>query len=81
MIETKEIFEYAEEYPVVIDKLKPEDGEQYKSVISERSYKGYLESRWVVAAKNEGGCNGTAVDLVELLAFVKKNLPEIWNQI
>lgn len=44
--------------------------------IEKRIYR--VNKRWVVVAYNEGGYNQTAVDLVELLAYVKENIPEIW---
>ena len=35
------------------------------------------EGRLVIAALNEGGCNGTDVDLLDLIAWVKENKPEL----
>jgi hypothetical protein len=35
------------------------------------------KGRLVVDAKNEGGYNGTDVDLVQLLEWVSKNMPEL----
>ena len=37
--------------------------------------------RWVVLALNEGGYNSTRVDLLDLLAFVKQEMPEVWDSI
>ncbi len=77
MTDTK-IREYAEEMAVEIKQLDPEISERFKGVMSETIYQAHIEKRWVVIAQNEGGCNHTEVDLVELLAYVKENLPEIW---
>lgn len=46
-------------------------------VIEHTEYEGQL----VIKASNEGGYNCTQVVLVELLSFVKNNLPEVWNSI
>jgi hypothetical protein len=35
------------------------------------------KGRLVVGAQNEGGHNGTDVDLVQLLEWVSKNMPEL----
>ena len=35
------------------------------------------KGRIVVGASNEGGFNGTEVDLVQLLEWVHKNMPEL----
>jgi len=35
------------------------------------------KNRLVVAALNEGGCNGTDVDLLDILSWVKSNMPEL----
>ena len=35
----------------------------------------------VVRAFNQGGYCSTAVDLLELLQFVKVNLPDVWKEI
>lgn len=37
--------------------------------------------RIVVTAFNEGTYNSTSIDLLELLKYVKSNLPEIWESI
>jgi len=73
------IREYAEEYPVEIRQLEPEYGEKYKSTLTPNVYESYKNKRWVVIAKNEGGYNCTEVDLLDLLNFVKKQMPELWN--
>ena len=75
------IHEYSEEMSVEIKRLSPENGEKYRDAINERSYKGYKESRYVIIAYNEGGYNCTQVDLLELLRFVKRKMPEIWEKI
>ncbi len=75
------IREYNEEYPVVINNLKPEEGEHYINVISEEVYEAYQAERLVIIAKNEGGCNETGVDLIDVLKYTKEHLPEIWNEI
>ena len=35
----------------------------------------------IIEALNEGGHNCTQVDLRELLGWIKKNRPDIWNNI
>ena len=60
-----EIRDYSEELPVKIEKTVLPKG----------------NARWVIHAKNEGGYNGTQVDLLDVLEFVKKNMPDIWNTI
>lgn len=37
--------------------------------------------RFVVEALNEGGSNGTLVDLVDLLWCVRVNMPDLWHEI
>ncbi len=39
------------------------------------------EGRIVVKALNEGGYNCTQVDLLDLLSFVKNNMPDVWKDI
>jgi len=36
-----------------------------------------IRERWIIEAKNEGGCNCTHVDLIDLLEFVKESMPEL----
>ena len=33
--------------------------------------------RWVIVAYNEGGCNLTKVDLLDVIDWVKENKPEL----
>lgn len=33
--------------------------------------------RWVVLAKNEGGCNCTEVDVIEMVDWLWKNRPDL----
>ena len=75
------IHEYAEEMGVEIEKLKPAYGEEYKSVISDKTYQAHTDERLVIVALNEGGFNCTKVDLVDVLKYVKLNMPEIWNDV
>ena len=75
------IKEYEEEMTVEVKQLDPERDKHYKGVISEITYQAHINKRWVVIAYNEGGYNRTAVDLVELLAYVKENIPEIWPKL
>jgi len=75
------IREYCEEMVVEVFRLELQHGELYKSVVSPETYQAHIDQRWVVKAFNEGGCNSTEVDLVELLEFVKKEMPELWKTI
>ena len=75
------IHEYAEEMPVEIVRLTKSDGDHYKNVISDQCYKAHIEERWVIVAQNEGGCNCTQVDLIDVLRFVKEKMPELWQSI
>jgi len=71
------IREYAEEMDVTIIRLD-KNSENYASGI----YKsGYREERLVIKALNEGGYNSTEVDLVDLLKFVKNELPDLWRSV
>ena len=60
----KEIREYCEEFPVRIG-LNLDD------------YPDAAKDRWVIWAENEGGYNGTVVDLLDVIDWVKKNKPEL----
>lgn len=33
--------------------------------------------RWVISALNEGGCNGTMVDVLQLVEWLRKNRPDL----
>jgi hypothetical protein len=35
------------------------------------------QDRWVIIAYNEGGYNSTEVDLIDVIDWVKGNIPEI----
>ena len=35
--------------------------------------------RLIISAKNEGGYNGTSVDLLELLAWLRANRPDLMS--
>lgn len=37
----------------------------------------YYRNRMAIKAYNEGGCNCTAVDLLDVITWVKKNMPEL----
>ena len=39
------------------------------------------ENTWYVEAYNEAGYNATQVDLIDLLKYVKTNLPDVWGSI
>ena len=41
----------------------------------------FHKDRLVIAAANEGGYNGTYVDLIDLLEHVKRDMPETWSSI
>ena len=79
------VHEYAEERPVEIVNLNKEQrlryGKEPECVLSDVVYNAYMEERLVILAKNEGGCNCTEVDLIELLTWVKNNIPDVWNKI
>ena len=59
-------------------------------IMQARSIREYAESmpvairkrgeRWVIDALNEGGYNGTEVDLVDVINFVKKYKPELLKE-
>lgn len=72
-LDIKEIREYGEEYPVKIRYLTKQD-----YIVKENPE---LNSRLVVVALNEGGCNSTMVDLVDLLTFVRTEIPDLWDSI
>lgn len=38
-------------------------------------------NRWVIQACNDAGFNHTAVDLLDTLEWVKKNLPDIFKNV
>jgi hypothetical protein len=54
-----------------------EYGEEMPVEIEELDNTGRL----IVSARNEAGCNGTLVDLIDVLKFVKENMPDLWNSI
>lgn len=66
--------EYGEGYPVKIATTEGEWADAPKE-----QWRGH--GRLVVSAENEGGYNGTEVDLLELLACVKREMPEVWASI
>lgn len=76
-----DIHEYGEEMTVKIEQLDPEDGELYKNVQTARSTDGYMRSSYVITALNEAGHNSTRVDLLDVLSFVKNNMPDVWKDI
>lgn len=49
------------------------------SIIGENEfhYSGKDEERLVVCARNEGGYNGTVVDLLDVINWVKANRPDL----
>ncbi|MFM7011996.1 MAG: hypothetical protein ACKO0Z_22145 [Betaproteobacteria bacterium] len=65
-IELDDVSEYCECYPVYIDTVK---GNDYSL--------GENEERMVLCATNQGGFDGVAIDLLELVAWLKKNKPEL----
>ena len=67
------IREYNEEMPVSIERLNPNDN--HKGADKE----AYESARYIIVALNESGCNSTEVDLIDVLKFVKAELPEIWE--
>jgi hypothetical protein len=67
--------EYCEEMDV---EIRATTG-MYRIGLPDESCPGY--GRLVVKALNEGGYNSTEVDLLELLAWVKKNMPDVWSAV
>lgn len=57
--------EYAEGYPVELRVIPAGDG----------------AGRLALAARNEGGCNGTDVDLVDLIGWLRDNRPTLLYQL
>lgn len=57
--------EYAESYPVHLRVEEPSDGNQL------------ARRRVVIDAVNEAGHNGVAIDLFELLAWLRAHVPEV----
>ena len=37
----------------------------------------YYRNRISIQAFNEGGCNSVAIDLIDVIVWVKKNMPEL----
>ena len=66
--------EYAESYPVQLVRQEPK-------ILTERAYFGPAnapdEHRWVVSATNEGGHNSTSIDLLDLIAWLRANRPDL----
>jgi hypothetical protein len=52
-----------------------EYAEGYDVKVEERETRGM--KRLVISATNEGGFNGTDVDLVQLIDWIKINMPEL----
>jgi len=65
------IHDYAEGLPVEITTLNPKD--TYPEGLLKRP-------RLVIKALNEGGCNCTLVDLIDVLRWVKENKPELLEE-
>lgn len=76
-----DITEYGEGHPVRLMQLDPGDLERCSGLIPKEFHQAYIEKRHVIVAKNEGGYNSTSVDLVQLLMFIKENLPEVWDKV
>ncbi len=62
-----DIREYGDDFPVTLD----------WNHMTGADYKRTGERRLCITAVNEGGYNSTAVDLLDLIAWVKKNKPEL----
>jgi hypothetical protein len=56
---------------IVMDGVR-EYGEEYSVELEERD-----NGRLVISAFCEGGYNGTTVDLLDVIAWVKRNRPEL----
>lgn len=72
MQELKDVREYAEFYPVFLGTLSRDDAE-YADKHKVKTEAG----REVIVAYNEGGCDLTQVDLLDLIDWLKKNRPEL----
>jgi hypothetical protein len=42
---------------------------------------GHHDGRAVIAAQSAGGYDGTYVDLVDLLEYVKSEMPDVWSAV
>lgn len=62
--------EYGEEMPVELHEHTENETFTWKRI------KGY-GTRWVITAHNEAGFNSTSVDLLDLLAWLRKNRPDL----
>lgn len=67
------IREYAEEMDVTI-------GDWQKMDENKREPTGVGEVRLVINALNEGGYNGTEVDLLDVIEWVRANMPELLKE-
>lgn len=76
-INSTTVREYSEEMAVEIKRLKT--GDEYKP--SEQHKEGYDNQRYVVKAYNEAGYNCTEVDILDLITYIKSNIPELFNEI
>lgn len=62
---------------------RAQDANNIKTTLREygEEYPVYIQrndaGRWTVAAFNEGGYNGTSVDLLDLITWLKVNKPEL----
>lgn len=75
------IREWGEGMGVEIGQLAPESVDHYRSVMQDEEIKAHLDKRWVIKAFNEAGFNSTEVDLIDLLVYVRKEMPNIWERI
>ena len=55
-----------------------EYADEYPVKITSREVEG--KERLVIDALNEGGYNGTEVDLLDVLKWVKENMPELLEE-
>jgi hypothetical protein len=68
--------EYCEQYPVELELVPPshEGMPEYGPPAAEGP-------RWCVLARNEGSCNSTRVDLIDLIAWLRANRSELITSI
>lgn len=67
---------------VLKDVIEVQDG--FPVRITRRDFFSFLrdgdENKMYLCLTNEGGCCHTAVDLLQLLYFIKDNHPELWSE-
>jgi len=63
---------------ILLFQLLPEDiKENWDWDADNEERKPYENKRWILSLLNEGGCCGSTVDIVNLLAWLMKNRPDL----